>query len=125
MQGLAEQSSCLRRYEFHMLTFGEWAQSTTGDSSKAEFWRRLFDEHPEFFRLDTSADNPLRSCGGGSFQNATMPAPFERIRPRVTALPTCGQAPTFPSSVRPLRERQLSLRWLKNDNCRWSDNERQ
>jgi hypothetical protein len=41
-------------YEFHMRSFEKWAVSITGDESKAEYWKRVFEEHPEFFRLDTS-----------------------------------------------------------------------
>lgn len=41
-------------YKFHMRPFGEWAESIGGDSSKASFWRNIFEEHPEFFRLDTT-----------------------------------------------------------------------
>jgi hypothetical protein len=41
-------------YKFHMREFGEWAESISGDSSKAEHWKRVFEEHPEFFRLDTT-----------------------------------------------------------------------
>jgi hypothetical protein len=41
-------------YRFHMRTFYEWSESISGDRSKAEYWRRIFDEHPEFFRLDTT-----------------------------------------------------------------------
>lgn len=41
-------------YKFHMRAFAEWAESISGDSSKAAYWRKIFEEHPEFFRLDTT-----------------------------------------------------------------------
>jgi hypothetical protein len=41
-------------YEFHMRSFAKWALSISGDESKAEYWKSVFVEHPEFFRLDTT-----------------------------------------------------------------------
>lgn len=41
-------------YEFHMRSFDKWAESITGDESKADNWKTIFEEHPEFFRLDTT-----------------------------------------------------------------------
>ena len=40
-------------YKFHMRTFDNWAQAISGDISKGSHWRTVFEEHPEFFRLDT------------------------------------------------------------------------
>jgi len=41
-------------YEFHMRSFDKWAGSIVGDDTKGEYWRAIFEEHPEFFRLDTT-----------------------------------------------------------------------
>jgi hypothetical protein len=41
-------------YDFHMRSFEKWAVSISGDESKADYWKRIFEEHPEFFRLDTT-----------------------------------------------------------------------
>jgi len=41
-------------FEFHMRSFENWAVSISGDKSKADYWKRVFEEHPEFFRLDTT-----------------------------------------------------------------------
>lgn len=41
-------------YEFHMRSFENWAEGISGDKSKAEYWKQIFEEHPEFFRLDTT-----------------------------------------------------------------------
>lgn len=41
-------------YKFHMRTFAEWAESIAGDKSKGDYWKNIFEDHPEFFRLDTS-----------------------------------------------------------------------
>jgi hypothetical protein len=39
-------------YKFYKLPFDGWADRISGDSSRAEHWRLVFEEHPEFFRLD-------------------------------------------------------------------------
>jgi hypothetical protein len=41
-------------YRFHMCSFGRWAERISGDASRGEYWMRIFEDHPEFFRLDTS-----------------------------------------------------------------------
>lgn len=39
-------------YKFYKLSFDQWADRISGDSSKGDHWRNVFEEHPEFFRLD-------------------------------------------------------------------------
>lgn len=39
-------------YKFYKLTFAGWSDRISGDESRADHWRRVFEEHPEFFRLD-------------------------------------------------------------------------
>jgi hypothetical protein len=39
-------------YKFYKLEFASWADRISGDSEMGEHWRRVFEEHPEFFRLD-------------------------------------------------------------------------
>ncbi len=39
-------------YKFYKLSFEKWADRISGDSSKSDHWRTIFQEHPEFFRLD-------------------------------------------------------------------------
>lgn len=41
-------------YKFYKLSFEEWADRIVGDKSKAEYWKKVFNDHPEFFRLDQS-----------------------------------------------------------------------
>lgn len=41
-------------YEFHMCDFERWAQNISGDRTKATYWKQIFEEHPEFFRLDST-----------------------------------------------------------------------
>jgi hypothetical protein len=41
-------------YGFHMSRFEKWAERISGDCSKGRHWKRVFEEHPEFFRLDTT-----------------------------------------------------------------------
>lgn len=42
----------LGSYKFYKLDFDVWADRIVGDSSKAEHWKTVFEQHPEFFRLD-------------------------------------------------------------------------
>lgn len=41
-------------YKFYKLTFEEWADRIVGDKAKGGYWRDVFNDHPEFFRLDQS-----------------------------------------------------------------------
>lgn len=43
-------------YSFHMRQFDAWAESIVGDSLRGDYWKRIFEEHPEFFRLDTTRE---------------------------------------------------------------------
>jgi hypothetical protein len=40
-------------YRFYKLDFEGWADRISADKSRAEHWRSVFEEHPEFFRLDS------------------------------------------------------------------------
>jgi hypothetical protein len=40
-------------YKFYKLSFDTWSDRIGADSSKGDHWRRVFEEHPEFFRLDS------------------------------------------------------------------------
>jgi hypothetical protein len=40
-------------YKFYKLDFGNWADRITGDKNNADYWRKIFEQHPEFFRLDS------------------------------------------------------------------------
>ena len=43
-------------YKFYKLDFSGWADRIVGDESKGEYWRNIFEEHPEFFRLDSKRE---------------------------------------------------------------------
>jgi hypothetical protein len=43
-------------YKFYKLDFARWADRITGDSTKGDYWRTLFEQHPEFFRLDSTKE---------------------------------------------------------------------
>lgn len=43
-------------YRVYKLTFARWAKRIVGDPAKADHWRTVFVEHPEFFRLDTKRE---------------------------------------------------------------------
>lgn len=40
-------------YKFYKLDFKGWADRVSADESKADCWKTIFIEHPEFFRLDS------------------------------------------------------------------------
>lgn len=40
-------------YKFYKLDFHEWADRISGDKSQAGQWKTVFEQHPEFFRLDS------------------------------------------------------------------------
>ena len=39
-------------YKFYWQDFAGWAERICGDAQQAAYWRRIFEDHPEFFRLD-------------------------------------------------------------------------
>jgi hypothetical protein len=39
-------------YKFYKLPFDTWADRISANSSRGEYWKKIFEEHPEFFRLD-------------------------------------------------------------------------
>jgi len=40
-------------YKFYKLDFTGWADRISADTNKAAHWQRVFEQHPEFFRLDS------------------------------------------------------------------------
>lgn len=42
-------------YKFYTLSFEKWAERITGGIADGDYWEKIFKEHPEFFRLDTTA----------------------------------------------------------------------
>ena len=40
-------------YKYYKLDFAGWADRITGDQKKSGHWQQVFEEHPEFFRLDS------------------------------------------------------------------------
>lgn len=43
-------------YKFYKLDFAGWADRIAGDPSEGAHWKQVFEEHPEFFRLNTERD---------------------------------------------------------------------
>jgi hypothetical protein len=46
----------MANYKFYKLSFNDWADRIVGDSEQGEHWRSVFEEHPEFFRLDSKRE---------------------------------------------------------------------
>jgi hypothetical protein len=40
-------------YKFYKLDFEGWADRISADKKRASHWQKVFEEHPEFFRLDS------------------------------------------------------------------------
>lgn len=43
-------------YKFYKLEFAKWSDRISGDENKADHWKKVFEEHPEFFRLDSGRE---------------------------------------------------------------------
>ena len=41
-------------YKFYKLDFSSWSDRICGDETQGDYWKKIFDEHPEFFRLDST-----------------------------------------------------------------------
>lgn len=41
-------------YKFYKPGFSDWADRICGDEGKAGYWKSIFIQHPEFFRLDST-----------------------------------------------------------------------
>ena len=40
-------------YKYYKLDFAAWSRRISGDDTLSAHWRTVFEEHPEFFRLDS------------------------------------------------------------------------
>ena len=43
-------------YKFYKLSHDGWADRISADKTQAEKWKRVFEQHPEFFRLDSARE---------------------------------------------------------------------
>lgn len=43
-------------YKFYKLDFEQWSDRISGDPRNGLYWKKIFIEHPEFFRLDTARE---------------------------------------------------------------------
>ena len=47
-------------YRFYKLDFAEWSNRISGDESKADYWRKVLEEHPERHHAHLSGTRPQR-----------------------------------------------------------------
>lgn len=43
-------------YKFYKLSFEGWADRITANKNQALYWKNIFEQHPEFFRLDSARE---------------------------------------------------------------------
>jgi hypothetical protein len=43
-------------YKYYKMDFAGWADRISGDSTKGHYWELIFQQHPEFFRLDSGRE---------------------------------------------------------------------
>ena len=43
-------------YKYYKLDFAGWSSRISGDETQDNLWRKVFEEHPEFFRLDSDRE---------------------------------------------------------------------
>ena len=43
-------------YKFYNLSFSKWAHRICGDKEQGMYWKEIFEQHPEFFRLNKDQD---------------------------------------------------------------------
>ena len=56
LQDVIAAIQTLGSYKFYKLPFAGWADRISADESRTAYWKQIFDEHPEFFRLDTNKE---------------------------------------------------------------------
>ena len=44
-------------YKFYKRSFAGWADRICGDEAQGDYWKEIFQEHPEFFRIDSTGKN--------------------------------------------------------------------
>lgn len=52
----------LGTYKFYKSDFSDWAERIEGDKSKGNYWKNIFIEHPEFFRINSTGTKAKRSA---------------------------------------------------------------
>ena len=45
---------CLGTYKQYKRDFASWSDRICGDKAKADHWKAVFEQHPEFFRIDST-----------------------------------------------------------------------
>ena len=48
--------TALGTYKFYKMDFAGWSDRITGTEANACYWKSVFTEHPEFFRLNSTSD---------------------------------------------------------------------
>jgi len=87
-------------YKFYKQTFEGWAARIAADTSKADHWKKVFEEHPEFFRLDTDRKMASLVLSMRGYLMRTrrgcleILSPLRILRPLSTPPSICTQEPS-------------------------------
>ena len=46
----------METYKFYRLSFEGWADRITANKNQGLYWKNVFEQHPEFFRLDSARE---------------------------------------------------------------------
>jgi len=101
-------------YKYHLRTFDHWAQAISGDASKGAHWRTVFEEHPEFFRLDTERERASLVWRRQLPKRFDVDAERQLSKEELATLPPearkrVSRAPLSPSDIKTLVDAAINL----------------
>src|SRR5271168_3375785 len=101
-------------YKYHLRTFDHWAQAISFDASKGAHWRTVFEEHPEFFRLDTERERASLVWRRQLPKRFDVDAERQLSKEELATLPPearkrVSRAPLSPSDIKTLVDAAINL----------------